>query len=171
MKYLLSFATILLLLGCGKVKEQLPPETSSGEFTFGCKVDGKIYKVHGRDGLLAMEFVDYYIYPPDSTIHITVINSYTEKDFRFYFDIHYTGSNGIYQLKSYPYRNRANIQIGRENYSTSFEHTGWVNIKNFNGQLGTPLSPSNLSGTFEMEAVNDKGKVVHITEGRFDIGP
>ncbi len=33
-----------------KTEEQLPPETHEGKFTFGCKVDGKIYTASGKGG-------------------------------------------------------------------------------------------------------------------------
>ena len=43
---------LLTVAGCKKNKneEQLPPETHVGAFTFGCKVDGKIYTASGKIG-------------------------------------------------------------------------------------------------------------------------
>lgn len=150
---------------------KLPPETHVGAFTFGCKVDGKVYKVFGSEGLLASEYVQYYIYFPDSLIHISVRSRFT-RDFNFDFDIQYTGSPGIYFLKAYPYLNYGSFnEFGQVIYQTSLAYTGAVIIKYFDGSFAQPFSEGTLlAGTFEMDAVSSRGKVIHITEGRFDIG-
>ena len=40
-----------------------------------------------------------------------------------------------------------------------------MNIKYFTASVG-----GILAGTFEMNAINGNGKIIRITEGRFDIG-
>ena len=61
--------------------------------------------------------------------------------------------------------------LGTSNtFTTSNTYVGKINIKYFNGQFNPPMFATVLAGTFEMDAVNGEGKVIHITEGRFDIG-
>lgn len=172
-KYLLAVA-IITLFGANSCKreqpigKQLPSETHTGAFTFGCKVDGKVYTAKGKGGLLANQHVIYGYYS-DSSISIYVGN--TQSKFNFYFTVKYEGYTGIYLCKASPYSgtfyDNANGTIpGASNtYKTDNANIGKVNIKYFNTAAG-----SILSGTFEMDAINANGKVIHITEGRFDIG-
>ena len=49
--YLLLFSSLLLNSKCKKDNEpQLPPETTTGAMTFGCKIDGKVFLPKGGDG-------------------------------------------------------------------------------------------------------------------------
>ena len=53
MRQILLFATSLILLGAGcrknknKTSDQLPPETQTGANTFGCLIDGVVFKPKG----------------------------------------------------------------------------------------------------------------------------
>lgn len=68
---------ILTVPNCKKTntKEQLPPETQEGKFTFGCKVDGKIYTAIGKGGLLASDHVDYSMRAADSKRYVIKHNT------------------------------------------------------------------------------------------------
>ncbi len=46
-------------------------------------------------------------------------------------------------------------------FTTDSSHGGSINIIAYSGK--------HISGTFAFDAINDEGKFVHITEGRFDI--
>ena len=74
MKYLIIAITMLLLTATSckknKTEEQLPPETHVGAFTFGCKVDGKIYTANGKYWLLNDDHVYYTMVATDSSINI-----------------------------------------------------------------------------------------------------
>ncbi len=59
---------------------------------------------------------------------------------------------------------------GRNSYYTTDIYTGSIAIKYFNGTFMPINLGTLLAGTFEMDAVNGEGKVIHIAEGRFDIG-
>ncbi|MBY0477079.1 MAG: hypothetical protein K2Q24_05500 [Chitinophagaceae bacterium] len=49
--YLLLFSSLLLNSKCKKDNEpQLPPETTIGAMTFGCKIDGKVFVPKGGNG-------------------------------------------------------------------------------------------------------------------------
>ncbi len=153
----------------------LPPATHISAFTFGCKVDGKIYTARGKEGLLVNEFVSYNLNSGDSTIYISARNT-TSPNFSFDLFIHYLGNTGTYLMKSYPYQatfmDDSNGTIpGTDNtYTTTDTITGSVNVTYFNGIYKPYNIGTILAGTFQMDAVNGEGKVIHITEGRFDIG-
>ncbi len=74
--WLLLIALSSIFASCKKEttnikEEQLPPETQTGAFTFGCKIDGMIYTATGKGGLLADEKVNYSYFSSDSTFDIT----------------------------------------------------------------------------------------------------
>lgn len=58
---------------------------------------------------------------------------------------------------------------GYNTFKTSDVNIGELNIKYFDGIILPHNTGTILSGTFEMEVVNKEGKVIHITDGRFDI--
>ena len=150
--------------------EQLPPETHTGAYTFGCKVDGKIYTAKGKDGLLASQYVDFGA-SSDSTINILIGNSVQK--FNFGITIKYLGISNIAVTNQYPYTgyfkdNSSGTVQGTSNYySTDSLNVGRVNIKYF---IGSSSPMNGVAGTFEMDAKNANGKIIRITEGRFDIG-
>lgn len=176
---LFSCLTFLTAASCRKnnTEEQLPPETREGKFTFGCKVDGKVYTARGKGGLLATDHVYYNLIPADSSINIgTGTTSSAKNRFSIFFTIKYTGGIGTYLMKTYPYQgifsdeSNGNIPGGTNTFTTNDTYIGKINIKYFNGSYSPFNKGTILSGTFEMDAVNGNGKVIHITEGRFDIG-
>ena len=178
-KTLMLYAFIIMLCFCfAQCKktntpdqgEQLPPETHTGAFTFGCKVDGKIYTARGKGGLLATQYVNV-TGTSDSSIYILVGNS--DIKFNLNFAIKYTTIPGISFTKDYPYvgsfkDNSGGTISGPSNYYTTDSiNVARVNIKYLKGS-SSPME--GVAGTFEMDAKNANGKVIRITEGRFDIG-
>lgn len=167
--FLLS--TLLTASGCKKdnttTEEQLPPETQTGAFTIGFKVDGKVYTARGKDGLLANQFVWGGRYLSDSSIKIGASNM--EQKFSFNLSVRYNGNLGILYSSSYPYdglfqENTTGTVPGNSNtYYTDNLNVAKLNLKYLN-------TTEICSGTFEMEAKNANGKIIKITEGRFDIG-
>ena len=179
-KTLMLYAFIIMLCFCfaqckktnaPDLGEQLPPETQTGAFTFGCKVDGKVYTAKGKGGLLSDQFVNYRFYS-DTTIYISVGN--TSSKFNLDMTIKYTGIFGIHntipQLGIFQDNSNGTIQGSSNTYYTNDTMLGRINIKYFNGSIIPLLAGNILSGTFEMDAKNSNGKVIRFTEGRFDIG-
>jgi hypothetical protein len=166
---LLLLSIIVIISSCKKnipTEEQLPPETQTGAFTFGCKVNGKIFTAKGKDGLLATEHVWGGGLYSDSSIKIGVSN--TKQNFNFYLSVKYNGSLGILYSSTYPYygnfqdNSNGTIPGGSNTFTTDSFNIGKVNLK----YLGNNI----VAGTFEMDAINANGKIIHISEGRFDIG-
>lgn len=181
MKQFLSLVALILLLSgsCKKTttREQLPPETQEGKFTFGFKVDGKIYTASGKGGGIASDHVYYNLIPSDSSINIGAgTTSSTKNKFSIYFTIKYTAGIGTYFMKTFPYQgifmdnSNGTIPGNSNTFTTSNTYVGKINIKYFDGGYNPFKKGTVLAGTFEMDAVNAQGKVIHITEGRFDIG-
>ncbi len=171
--WLLLLAFCSIFASCKKdnakiTEEQLPPETQIGAFTFGCKVDGKVYTASGKGGLLSGQHVNYS-YFSDSSISISISN--TDSKFNLHIVFKYLGNLGIYELKLAPnkgefYDNTNGTIPGSSNtYTTDNNNIGNIYIKYFTASVG-----GILAGTFEMNAINANGNIIHITEGRFDIG-
>ncbi len=173
--WLLLIALCSIFASCKKEttnlkEEQLPPETQTGAFTIGFKVDGIIYSAKGKGGLLADQHM-YYSYTADSSFNIgagSIINK------KFSIDINFKGNSLGYVNIPYPatFSDNSNGTIpGSSNtYSTNSINTGNIIIKYFNGTFYSGNAGTILVGTFDFYAANANGKVVHITEGRFDIG-
>jgi hypothetical protein len=187
MKYNLCFAVAIVSLGLllitisckkdNKVEdtiEQLPPETQTGAFTFGYKVDGVIYKAKGKGGLLSNQFM-YYNYLADSTFNISA-GSTVDKKFNIDLTFKCTSLNSPCYMRIYPFKaifqDNSNGTIpGNSNvYTTNDTYFGSAIIKYFNGTIYPGNSGNIVSGTFDLNLINANGKVIHITEGRFDIG-
>jgi hypothetical protein len=169
---LLLLSSIYISSSCTKntpanTEEQLPPETQTGAYTFGCKVDGKIYTAKGKDGLLATQFVWGGGVYSDSSITIGASNG--NQKFSFDLSVKYNGSLGLLYTSTYPYQgsfqdnNNGTLPGNSNTYKTDSFNTGKVNLKYI-------IQANIISGTFEMDAKNANGKVIRITEGRFDIG-
>ena len=144
-------AFILMAPACSKDDSDiLPPATQTGANTFGCKINGVVYKCKGHTNAnkwLATEgcsfnlydnrvSLDAWIYKPKHKISIEF--SYIEK------------KTGIY---------RENIR-----YYTGYPIEGsdsYVNVTRFDDKV--------ISGTFQMDIKFSDGDIWHITDGRFDL--
>ena len=171
-------STLLIASGCKKDKtateEQLPPETQTGAFTIGFKVDGKIYTAKGKGGLLADENV-YYNFYSDTTFYIGAGKTQDRK-FSLYFKFKCVSLNTNCSLNSFPYDayfqddSDGTVSNNSNSYTTNNTHNGNVKVKFFNGSFNPLASGTIVSGVFEFKAVNSNGKIINITDGRFDIG-
>ena len=183
-KTLMLYASIIMLCFCfAQCKktntpdpaEQLPPETQTGAFTFGCKVDGVIYTARGKGGLLADQRVNYSYYSSDSTFDITATGT-KAKNFNIHLVFKCFNTNTYCSFASAPFEatfyeeSNGTIPGNSNTYSTNLANTGRVMIKYFNGTFYPGNFGTIASGVFEFNAVNGNGKIIRITEGRFDIG-
>jgi len=167
----LLFIIAITISQCKKKNEepQLPPETTTGAMTFGCKVNGKVFVPkdgRGRPGLfvqyvnlgsgpgggwyLNIPALDWKPNPPDnvniSTDSLLVIEGATYP-FK-------------YRKKGFPGAFYANGPL----YAALDNNSGILKIKKFDSLYRI------ISGTFFFTGTdNSTGKTVNITEGRFDI--
>ena len=178
---LLGIAAVCMLSTCKK-EDGLPPETQEGANTFGCNVNGKAWHPQGSSGGFSKVYaLNGYLDPGASGTSASLEIRAT------YFKANNPGLNegsgvkihlidvnteGEYVLTgSYYDRPRTNAglyysdwnQPVNSSFSTSSQHVGKVKI--------TRLDYPNriVSGTFEFSGVDMNGKVVNVSEGRFDL--
>ena len=183
MKYnKITLATLLITIiftfnQCKKNKDdepQLPPETTTGAMTFGCKVNGKVFVP--RDGRwrpgLFVQYVNLGMGPgggwslnipavdwqPESMplIKIGTDSLLVAENTTYEFKL----GNSFQTLKGTAY---ANYKIGSDAYPKLNNESGELFIKKFD------QANRILSGTFFFTGTNTNGIKIFITEGRFDI--
>jgi hypothetical protein len=152
-----------------EVKPELPPETQEGKRTMGCKVDGEIWlpeyssrPIFGRREYNVAYNGSFYgisIYADrrlETAISIGV------------YKVNGPGTYDLYKFISqdpsgYKLITRSIYKDKTGDFYTDSLHTGKVTITKLDRQKAV------ISGTFYFDAYNKKtGKVVKITEGRFD---
>ncbi|MEO7119573.1 MAG: hypothetical protein ABIY62_00675 [Ginsengibacter sp.] len=170
----------LFCSACRKVTDTLPAETCARSYTIGFKADGKIYTTSGNardllnDGAVSYNFPNY---DSDHSLYISAKKSFGDNDFEIWLVIQYKDSVTGYQLKD-DYKGTfflggnpdPNDPTSSNVYTTTNLNTGKVIITCFDGKIMPYYPGTILAGTFEMDCVNKNGKVIHITDGRFDIG-
>ncbi len=195
MRYYNIFALVLLILlsGCKSCKKelttadliaQLPPETQTGANTFGCLIDGVSFVPTGTGSFTYPDYpvIGGYrgalppVYYNRTNVYISARQPYLSIDLY----IRNVDKIGIYQLNFdtnafpnafYP-QNYGNYTYAtattreQECITKSSTYTGKVEI--------TRADTVNriVSGKFSFKAINTAtGKIVDITDGRFDIKP
>jgi hypothetical protein len=167
------FIASLVLCQCQlfkkEVKPELPLETQEGKRTMGCKVDGEIWlPEYSKRGLFAPD--SYDVTYSGGFYGVTLLadrKNETYISFRVY-NVPVVGSYDLYKFISqdpsgYKLITRALYTDNTGDFYTDSLHTGKVTITKLDRQKAV------ISGTFYFDAYNKKtGKVVKITEGRFD---
>ena len=160
---LIGFILCFSLTTCRKNQEPvLPPETTIGAMSFGCKINGKVFVPkdgRGKPGLyvqyvyldggwyLNIPAVDWRSSYPILSVHIETDSLLIEE--------------GEYEFKlekGYP-----SAFYSAETFYILLENKGRLNIKKHD------LTNRILAGTFYFTAENSKGERVEVTDGRFDI--
>lgn len=165
---LLSFSC-LLLLNCRKNKEEpkLPPETTTGAMTFGCKVNGKVFVP--RDGRGKPGLFVQYVYLGEGPgggwylgIPATNWRPNPPEAIRIATDSLFLKEGITYQFKDLKGSPQAFYDKG-ESFIV-LDNDGHIHITKHD------LQDRILSGTFFFTATNKSTREkVEITEGRFDI--
>jgi hypothetical protein len=156
--------SILLSLSCKK--EKLPKATQEGKNTFGCKIDGKVFLPSKSAGLFGSPPITVYNIPSNG---FTLLGKYYgdesdpfKQDLILYME--YLTSTGTYTLNATPNQGVYELRGGGPHYQTDAIHTGTVTITRCD------LINQIYSGSFSFTAVdNNTGKVVKVTDGRFDV--
>jgi hypothetical protein len=169
MKKYLFFLLVLLALPsvkCSKtgLGDQLPPITTTGANTFGCKVDGKVWLPHGSFSVYALNINDVsksYLKPS------LQIATYNRKN-NAMSDLGITILNLKWDNAEYKIYNYLNEGLTYTDNSVDYEPFdtfGTVNITRFD------TSAKIISGTFSFIGYTDNThtKQVNITDGRFDL--
>jgi hypothetical protein len=168
--FLLLFSSLLLNSKCRKENEpQLPPETTIGANTFGCKIDGKIFMPKGNNGMpgISAEYPylgtgiggGWFLGVSGNNLQSNPITGITINTDSLLLE---EGRSYLMkEKKGYPY---AIYQNGLNLYYIRSDDTGEITITKHN------QSSRILSGRFSFTATSiyDQNKA-RVTEGRFDI--
>ena len=175
MKKILLFALLLTMLTACKKKESkpdLPPATQTGANTFGCYIDGKPYAIWDGDPK------DDWTYPNHTSIDdyfndYSLFISIKNDSPRWWFALKINLSqniDGAYYSKGWPYYTtfkdadvNGSIPLPSNLYETN--DSNYLTV-----HLTKSITGKQYSGTFSGTMKNDEGKIITITDGRFDIG-
>lgn len=173
MKYILSLAFFITLLniGCKKAQDTLPSETHTGAYTMGFTANGTNYIANGSmSDLIGIGSVSYNMESSGNNILIDGRRDAGDNKFEIWLDIEYKDTLGTYLLKSGTFFLGGQPATESNTFNITNIHTGSLSVSFFDGRF-TPFNQGTiLSGTFEMDAVNNNGTVIHIINGRFDSG-
>ena len=180
-KILLSFMTLFLIfstVSCKKNKniapiDQLPPETQTGKNTFGCLVDGKVFVPKGFSFHPRLTCYYQYIYPsPNGYVFQVAASDFSNSSFPIEINI-LIDSVKIKEGQKIDLKQPKHRGNGYGNYReftsylidyfTFLPSSGQLEMKKFDeiNQIA--------AGTFWFNVVNEKGDIVKVTEGRFDM--
>ncbi|MEX0966905.1 MAG: hypothetical protein WD077_06680 [Bacteroidia bacterium] len=168
---LLTLFLATLINGCKKdlPEPQLPPYTQEGKNIFACKINGEVFVAEGvmDKNTMSPKGTDnnYMVWGNDTIVEIRAVEKKpTEASVSV--DFVYTLIKDTFELNQKE-NSVARISIPVENYvfaesifKTTDEHKGWVQVKYFQNNI--------LAGTFEFTAIDDRGEIIHVTDGRFD---
>lgn len=170
----LFFFSFLFLFSCKDKSEKpnsLPPITSEGKGTFGCKVNGQIFVPAGTKGKLEVEYYTWNLsHEFYGTFSITAWRSGENGNL----EACQIGHSKILGEGNYHLSNNKSDTLGRGNclirnthYSMSQSNKGYGNITI---QRYDTLARI-ISGTFDFWTCNDKDikDTAFVTEGRFDV--
>lgn len=163
-----------LLLIMGRCKQEpidpLPPATQEGRNKIGCYIDGTKWLPYSND-IKKQSTIARYL-AKEKTLFIAGFDDSESRGFAISL-ANYIGQTGTYALDSLcddlP-RVCANVGVFSFSSSLSTLDSYWTSKRYTGTVIITKHTPDFVSGTFAFEAQNRKtGKVVRITEGRFDM--
>ena len=175
------YVMLVMFASCSACKktgvDALPPETQEGKNTFGCLVDGKAWIPTGTGAIGSRPIVGGYIsaLPPVYSNDTNVSLLISRDNERILFYVRNVDRVGTYPLNFdtqpepaslYPQNYGGFISYytgGGDSYMTTTNYTGSVEI--------TKADRSNtiLSGRFSFTGVSSTGKIIKVTDGRFDL--
>jgi hypothetical protein len=172
-KVFAAVALALVFVSCKKEIDELPPDTQTGENTFGAKVNGDLWAPQGFGPIPANDILESILVSGRLTINArNFASSPNETEFVIFLE-NVTGT-GTYQLNSnvthpsftgnYAYYVKRRLTPLNE-WITSSSNTGSVTV--------TKLDIPNkiIAGTFQFNALNiyNTPEPLTVTEGRFDL--
>lgn len=151
---------------CGKddPEPDLVPITMTGENTMGFYVDGVPCNIEGKGNWTFPKGVDYFLFIEKN---VQISGNFGSDQTIKYLSIKFQ-IDSLNPLKKYILKSEGkglaldNQPLGGREYITDSVNVGEVNILKFSEAI--------ISGTFQFNAINlESGKIIKITDGRFDI--
>ncbi len=167
---LLCAVACLLLTAMTCQKKDLPEPTQDGRDTFGCKINGKVFVAQRTSMFSGEHILVNYLHTKDDDRYSLIILGVNQKtDNRL--KITYKGEGEIVPGK-YPM-----VATEEENgFTATYSATGifypfGIDVSKTNEIEITKIDIENkvLSGKFSFHLIDDAGKRLAITEGRFDV--
>ncbi len=166
----------LILFGCEK-NDILPDITEEGLNTFGMLVDGKIWKPYTPISIVGPISLDIKYSTHSHLLNIEALNTKKGQGLSFY-------AEKIQSVGYYNFSYRNNFKASDTSChsciyykdSTRFEdESGIYNAYKLTDSVNSVINITRLdtfrsiiSGTFSLNLKNPSGKIINITEGRFD---
>lgn len=189
---LLIGCLVLVLLGCSKdnPEEGLPKETQTGANTFGCLIDGKLYKPRCEKPSVVFPQWGMSLWGgiPNATDYneIEVRDLKSQNYFEMLIHIDELYANGIGEFIINESNGDSNVDGLNNTYLhclvydkkikgykkyVSYQNSGTVRITRFSQGSDNPLTGAIISGTFSCKVKNiyDPNDKIEITQGRFDV--
>lgn len=185
MKQLSPLLTLLLLVvlfstSCKKKDvapiDQLPALTTEGKNTFGCLVNGEVFKPKGS--MFAGPKLECFYQFVDGEYHFGLSASMDEKESCELYVIYvFNDGSAIEEGKTYKLKTRTESSSASGMYTAANSQCKDPAIVYETNELADgelkiihfELEKQIVSGTFWFDAVNDKGEKVEVREGRFDM--
>ena len=180
-KVILLLAIIVVLSCCNKDSEQpktelekLPPPTQTGANTAGCLLNGVAFLPKGYFPTGAL----FFFYQDGKNFSLSIGESTMQGSTEIIKDISIASLNQnlhdnvgvVFPLKEYGANSKYGTYIIDAESSPSPNH--YTTTSSLNGILKITYHNFNLaiiSGTFWFDAINSKGEIVKIRDGRFDL--
>ncbi len=181
MKKILIVLAVFITLSsaqCNKDKaplDQLPPETQTGAGTFGCLVNGEVFKPKGTGLTTVLTSYYQFVYPGTNGYYFQLAAHRNEsncKSTQIVFNLDsLVITQGDKMSFSEPGRGKAGAEywinqgctIPTDEYKTSVNHSGEIFFKKFDEVNRI------ASGTFWFEVFDKNGNIIKVTDGRFDL--
>jgi hypothetical protein len=144
---------------------QLPPITTIGANTFGCKVNGEVIKTERQPDFLSNEGVKFiYTGTPkkELTIYATTKNPAKKINIVILIGSNMIGTHQANKYDSFGLTSSMSLARAKDTLAAT------VNITNSTVDIDAAKSGDILSGTFDIK-LSDGSTIYHLTEGRFDI--
>lgn len=161
----ISISFFLLLGGCSKtIAPTLPPIAHTGQDMLAFKVNGNVVSVYNS----YLSLIDFHIY--DSANFVSIYGYTNAPNCGMEIRFQYLNGLGNYPISTiYPYGayftdNAKGALTGTnidDNYNCDSMHTGSINVVYYDSH--------EMAGYFQFDAISDSGRIVHITDGRFDV--
>jgi hypothetical protein len=158
---------LLVLCSCNKNNEpQLTDATHIGANTLSCLVNGRVFVASGKTYSGHEQGVNFI---PFTNIAWWVAGSTSTEKVSLDFDYNKNpGVPGTFELAhnypsggTYVDNSDGSATLNGGYYETDSVNKGFITLAYYDGNIA--------AGTFEFDCKNPSGKIVHITEGRFDI--
>jgi len=181
MKKLVQISLLLFfactLCTCFKVKEPepltLPPITMEGKNTMGCIINGEVFTVSGKSSGWPYYGTSALYASNSNPPYIFIMSKQRSPEIEVSIKLGLYEGQNVYELNKQEksvgivYMPAENYVFANSRYTTTSEYKGRVEILKLVNDYET--GEGFVSGLFEFDAIDSRGEVIEVREGRFDL--